>query len=66
MKAFKCDICKEYCDDVFKVDGLSEPKTHIIGRFGINLDCCVECYDKICKFVGDNIVDDNNKTIKGV
>lgn len=57
MKAYKCDVCKEYCDDVFTVEGLSEPITHVVGRFEkacINgLDCCPDCYDKICGFVCD-------------
>ena len=61
MKAFKCDVCKEYCDDVYTISGLSEPVTHIVGKFGktcINgLECCNDCYDKICEFVCNLIVE---------
>jgi len=49
-KAYKCDICKEYCEDVFTVHGLSEPETHNVGVFGVAVDCCEDCYNKICEF----------------
>jgi hypothetical protein len=55
-KAYKCDVCKDYCDDIYKIEGLSEPETHVVGRFGaFGLECCTKCYDKICNFVSKEI-----------
>jgi len=49
IKAYKCDICNEYCDNVWTIQGISEPKTHIkMSRLNnANPECCEECYDKI-------------------
>ena len=68
MKAYKCDICKKYCNDVYKVDELSEPKSHKYSdRFTKDgLECCPVCYDKICSFVTDLIDSHSDSLTKGL
>lgn len=56
-KAYKCDICGCYCDDVFALHGLSAPNTH---NFTKNFpqgvaDCCELCYDTIMQKIADMI-----------
>jgi len=49
MKAYKCDICNEYCDDVFTIHGISNPNDHtkLVEVPSGSADCCVSCYDDI-------------------
>lgn len=53
MRAYRCDLCKEYCDNVWSIHGLSQPETHlkICGIENTVGDCCKDCYDKIMVFV---------------
>lgn len=56
--AYKCDICKQYCDDVYTIHGVSEANTHKkIGGTGC-VDCCEHCYDEIMRRIGDITKDD--------
>lgn len=53
MKAYKCDICGCYCDDVITIHGVRRPGArkkyaHIDGT---SADCCEVCYDKIMDFI---------------
>jgi len=49
MKAYKCDICKEFCEDVFTIGGIQKPITHekIEGLVKGEAECCPQCYDLI-------------------
>ncbi len=49
MKAYKCDICDKYCDDVLTVHGISQPGSHrkYSSLENTSADCCEACYDEI-------------------
>ena len=55
MKAYKCDICQHYCDDVLTVHGISKPDTHknYERLNGQSADCCGVCYDKIMERIAE-------------
>lgn len=49
-KAYKCDICGGYCDDVYTIHGISNPGSHKPyekSEDKFSFDCCVTCYDEI-------------------
>jgi hypothetical protein len=52
MKAYKCDLCKQYCDNVLTIHGVSEPYTHVPYKNQfcddrLSMDCCEKCYDEV-------------------
>jgi hypothetical protein len=48
MKAYKCNLCKKYCNDVYTIHGISEPYIHrTLPNGSQSVDCCETCYDKI-------------------
>lgn len=53
MKAYKCDICGHYCDDVFTIHGITAPISHAKYYNGESFDCCERCYDEIMRKISD-------------
>lgn len=57
MKAYKCDICDHYCDDVLTIHGVRRPDSHkkYDHLEGTSADCCEACYDKVMGFIGESM-----------
>jgi len=43
-KAYKCDICKDYCEDVYTIHGISREYSKLKDE---SVDCCEVCYRDI-------------------
>ena len=47
-RAYKCDICGNYCEDVYTIHGVSTPEHSFYDHLkGDSADCCKDCYDEI-------------------
>jgi Lar family restriction alleviation protein len=53
MKAYKCDLCFKYCDDVLTIHSIVRPYSHSVydELNGQSVDCCEDCFDKIMAFI---------------
>ena len=51
-KAYKCDICGKYCDDIYEMSGISKPNlVYYEDIEGGNAEVCKQCLVKIMEFV---------------
>lgn len=51
MKAYKCDISNQYCEEVYTIHGISNPDTFTLYSKGSSFECNKEVYEKIMRFI---------------
>lgn len=53
MKAYKCDMCGKYVDDVHAVNGICKPNREYYGFAGHegHLDLCSNCYSNLMSYI---------------
>ena len=60
MKAYKCDICGNFCNIVYTIHGITKPlshKTYTHHEGGQSFDCCPKCYDEIMTYIDGMIAE---------
>lgn len=55
MKAYKCDMCGKYVDDVFSLNGISKPdfKYYDFCGPGTKFDFCENCFRGVMHYIYD-------------
>lgn len=53
MKAYKCDMCGKYVDDVYTVNGICKPDREYYGFAGHegHLDLCSNCHSNLMSYI---------------
>lgn len=53
MKAYKCDMCGKYVDDVYVVSGICKPNREYYGFAGHegHFDLCPNCHSNLMSYI---------------
>lgn len=53
MKAYKCDMCGKYVDDVFSLNGISKPDFNYYDfcRPDTKFDFCRNCFRDVMQYI---------------